>query len=319
MRAGPFGGKRQNGNHPTRRRPLGLAAGLVLFFGLLQPAWADTVNHVVFVSFDGLRGDLLEDLIENAPGTYPNFKRFVDEGATTFNARSDYDVTETLPNHTTMATGRGVDGSAGYNWIWNGDPSPSETIESNKHSYVASVWDVVHDNGLSTSLYATKSKLVLFDQSYNAATGAPDTTGPNNGRDKIDRYVYSSTGAVMSNFLATLDAETFNYSFVHIRDTDSAGHSGGGWGSAGWNAAAADEDGYLEDIFDVVETNATLRDRTAIIVTADHGGYSTGHPSYRIESHIVPFLVWGPGVAAGADLYDLNPFSRQDPFGGKIS
>ncbi len=42
------------------------------------------------------------------PGEAPNFKRFEDEGAWTINARADYSFTNTLPNHTTILTGRPV-------------------------------------------------------------------------------------------------------------------------------------------------------------------------------------------------------------------
>ena len=42
----------------------------------------------------------------------PNFRRFQTGGAWTNNARNDDDVTVTLPNHTTMMTGRSVKGPA---------------------------------------------------------------------------------------------------------------------------------------------------------------------------------------------------------------
>ena len=64
-----------------------------------HPARADDIDFVIQLSVDGLRGDLLEDLIDNdITGDYANFKRFVDEGATTFNARTDFTQTNTLPN-----------------------------------------------------------------------------------------------------------------------------------------------------------------------------------------------------------------------------
>ena len=42
------------------------------------------------------------------PGAYANFRRFVDEGTTAFNARSDYTHKVTLPNRMTLSTGRPV-------------------------------------------------------------------------------------------------------------------------------------------------------------------------------------------------------------------
>ena len=48
---------------------------------------------------------------------------------------------------------------------------------------------------------------------------------------------------------------------------------------------------------------------TAIILTADHGTQDT--PPTPADRYSVPFFVWGPGVAAGADLYALNVGRRQ--------
>jgi hypothetical protein len=145
---------------PGWQRVLGTLLASILIFCAAFPVWAESIDHVVFVSIDGLRGDLLRDLINNDPLAYPNFKRLVNEGASTFNARSDYDYTETLQNHATLATGRGVTGPTGHNWTGSSDPSSSQTVPTNKSPCVSSVGDVAHDNRLSTSLYAGKGKLV---------------------------------------------------------------------------------------------------------------------------------------------------------------
>ena len=45
-----------------------------------------------------------------------------------------------------------------------------------------------------------------------------------------------------------------------------------------------------------------------VVVTADHGGLGPSHlDPRRFANFRVPFLVWGAGVAAGADLYAINP------------
>ena len=143
-------------------------------------------EYVIQISVDGCGSTYLQSLINE--NQLPNFKRFQTEGSWTNNARTDFDYTVTLPNHTCMVTGRpvmdkrGASASiTGHHWTNNGEPGP-ETLHSNLHAYVKSTFDVAHDNGLSTSLYATKTKFVVYDQSYNAAAGAPDTVGEDNGR-----------------------------------------------------------------------------------------------------------------------------------------
>jgi hypothetical protein len=78
------------------------------------------------------------------------------------------------------------------------------------------------------------------------------------------------------------------------------------------------EDGYLGSILTAIKSNPALDGHTAIIVTADHGGTGTGHGTASDwRNYTVPFLVWGPGVTAGADLYALNPLTRKDPGSGR--
>ena len=51
------------------------------------------------------------------------------------------------------------------------------------------MFDMVHDHGGSTALYSGTPKLDFLDRSWNATNGAVDTTGVDNGRDKIDTYL----------------------------------------------------------------------------------------------------------------------------------
>lgn len=283
-----------------------------------REATAGAVEYVVHVSVDGLRSDVITSL---GAANLPHFYRMRAEGAFTDNARTDYDVTVTLPNHVTQLTGRAVYGPAGHNWTSNDDPPFGVTLHTNKGSYIAGVCDVAHDNGLRTGLYASKSKFSLFDVSWNATSGAPDVTGPDNGRDKVDVYVYNGNTATLTNRLVTdMKANPFRYAFLHLTDPDTIGHS------SGWNPAPGTPyanvikqmDARLGLIFSMIEGDTRLNGRTAIILTADHGGYGTGHSdSWRREVYTIPFYVWGPGITPGADLYDLNAGRRLDPGTGR--
>ena len=90
--------------------------GLLLCLSMIMLSRsASAVIHVIHISIDGLRVHLLEANINTSPLDHPKFKRFVDEGATTFNARTDYTYTNTMPNHTSILTGRPVEQpSRGY-------------------------------------------------------------------------------------------------------------------------------------------------------------------------------------------------------------
>jgi hypothetical protein len=282
-------------------------------------AYAPHADYVIHISVDGLRPDAITAL---GPGEAANFYRMRSEGAFTDNARSDYDSTSTLPNHVTQLTGRGVAGTDGHNWTGNSTPPEDVTLHTNKGSYVHGAFDVAHDYGLSTGLYAGKDKFILFDQSWGDTSGAPDTVLPDDGQDKIDTYVYNSdTSSLFAGFLSSMSGPTpHNYCLLHLRDTDAMGHA------YGWDPTVGSEysdtvlqmDNYLGQVFDLIESDADLTGRTAIVLTADHGGSGTSHTTPSVgENYTIPFYVWGPGVAPGADLYLLNSLVRSDPGTGR--
>ncbi len=285
---------------------------LLLLLWSTGSAFGQGIQYVIHISVDGGGSSYIQSLIND--NALPNFNRLVTGGAWTFNARDDYDYTVTLPNHVTQVTGRGVEGVDGHNWTDNGDPAAGQTIHSNKGSYVAGVFDVAHDNGLRTGMYASKTKFSLFDTSYKAVNGAIDLTGVDNGRGKLDSYVCDeNTSTLTDSFITAMKSDPFNYVFVHYADPDAAGHDGG-WGSDEYNTAMIAVDGYLGRIFDMVTSDAVFKGKTAIVLTADHGGkdYDHSDPTEPLD-YTIPFGVWGPGVTAGADLYALNNTSRLDP------
>jgi hypothetical protein len=279
-------------------------------------------EYVIQISVDGLGSGYLQSLIQD--GQLSNFKRLQAEGAWTHNARTDFDYTVTLPNHTCMVTGRPVmdkvghpTAIAGHTWVINIDPG-DKTIHDNRHDYVKSTFDVTHDNGLRTCMFASKSKFVLYDQSYDARNGAPDTIGDDNGRDKIDLYVEDGNSAAMTDrFIDEMKANPFQYSFLHFHDADTAGHAET-WGSDAYNDAVEAVDGYLGKIFELIATDEKLKDKTAIIISADHGGTGLNHFNNSDPlNYTIPFYVWGAGVGNGRDLYALNSVTRNDPVSGR--
>ncbi len=288
------------------------------------PIFAQQAACVVHISIDGLRSDVITAL---GPASLPNFYRFRTQGAFTDNARSDYDYTETLQNHCTQMTARGVVGPTGHGWIWNADTPAGANLHTNKGFYVAGVYDVAHDNGLRTGHYASKSKFSLFNYSWDAVNGAADAVLPDYGKDKIDVYLYGSDTAVLENSMITnMTAQPFQYVFLHLRDPDTTGHASG-WTVSPTNSAYCNTirlmDSRLGQIFSLIDTNDQFTGRTAIVLTADHGGGGGSLTSHGTASnstnYTVPFYVWGPGVMPAADLYLMNPTSRLNPGTGRPS
>jgi len=272
-------------------------------------------DFVITVSIDGMGSSFMPALID--AGKLPFLKQIAAQGAGTMNARADYDITVTLPNHVTMVTSSPIKGARGHTWTSNTNPAKGTTLHSNKGTYVAGAFDVAHDNGLRTGLWSTKTKFSLFKISYDAEHGAPDTTGPDNGRNKLDVFTYvKSAPELTAQFIANMTTNPCNYAFVHLGDTDAAGHEHG-WGSPEYMAALTSMDSCLGLIMKSMTDNPELKNRSTLIVTADHGGHGIGHGDATDPlNYTIPFYVWGAGVTPG-DLYTFNAGVRSSPGNGR--
>ncbi|MFT5108720.1 MAG: hypothetical protein ACI9UA_004364 [Pseudoalteromonas tetraodonis] len=280
---------------------------------------AIAAEHVVMVSVDGLRHVAIEQLV--AAGELKNFARLQAKGAWTHNGRTEYTSTSTVPNHVSMVTSRRIDGSGGHNYTSNSSPAGATTLHTTKGLYVASAFDVAHDHGLRTAVFRSKSKLIIIDQSYTAATGAEDTTGDDDGRGKIDATHYAvangQAGSLIDLVETELATEPVHLSFIHLVDPDSAGH-GRRWETQGYLDAVRRVDGYLGRLLNLVENTEPYAGRTTVILTADHGGEGQAHSDVsNSENYTIPFYVWGADVPAAADLYALNQTTRLDPQAGR--
>ena len=278
-------------------------------------------RRAMLVSVDGLGAYYLRQQLDQ--GKLPNFAALARAGASTLNARADYAFTVTLPNHTTMLTGRPVSADEAlpvttyHGWTTNAEVDFSVTLHNAGNpnlSYIASVFDVAHDHGLSTCLYSGKPKFTLFTNSYNATNGAPDTVGADNGRNKIDRVAImeNRTDLLISTAVGDLVGGVCDFAFIHIADTDWVGHSDG-WGSESWLSTLDQVDGWIGRIAQLADANET-REPFALVVTADHGGEGFGHSDETLPiDYTIPFYVVAPGLTPGGDLYALTAPRRADP------
>lgn len=281
------------------------------------------IKHIIHISVDGLRGDFLRTLIESPDSPYVTFQRLRAEGAVTFNARCDYALSLTVPNHTTMLTGRPSlaepplppDLQHGY----TANTSSFTTVLHQAGSppgYKASVFDRVHDHGLRTGLFVTKNQLFFYNHSYGPEHGAPDTTGEDNGRAKIDvAFVkHADSPAMVARFLSEMEDSLPAYSFLHFAEADYAGHSSG-WTSPQWRQAVLLIDTQLGLILKALDERPALKAATALVLSADHGGgepyYTHVDPQY-VENVTIPLVLWGPGLPQSADAYTLFS-NRYDP------
>ena len=182
------------------------------------------------------------------------------------------------------------------------------------------IFDVAHDRGFRTELYTGKVKFSIYDVTWNAENGAPDVTGTDEGRDKLDAFVFElDTKTMVDALLASMASETKQRRllFVHFAVTDLTAHANGWDVTPGSRYMKAVQlvDAQLGRILDAIEGSPTWKGRTAIVLTADHGGgapFKSHDQKHMWVDYVIPFVVWtGGGEPCG--LYARNLATRRDP------
>lgn len=266
----------------------------------------DPVNRVVAISVDGLNPTAIRRLGRSKA---PTFHRLMREGAFTLNARTAREQTRTLPNHTGMLTGRRIDARRGGHGVTvNSDTGT--TVHRTAGEYAATMFDVVHDRGGSTALFTAKRKFALYQRTWNTK-GARDTVGRDHGLAKIDRFTVDTDNArLVTRVTRELRRSPRTLTFLHLSLPDRAGHDHGFMG-ADYLRAVRQTDRLLGQILSMISARPALRQHTLVVLTADHGGSGASHSkASKLANYRVPFMVWGPGVAAGRNLYSLNASYR---------
>lgn len=257
---------------------------------------ASSLKHVILISMDGLRSDAIKALGRKRASA---FYQMIREGASTFNARTDNDMTVTIPNHTSMITGYPVLGKNGHQVTINRDSSQSVHDYAGRH--ITSLFNVLRDNNLQSALLASKLKFDIYQKSY-----------PIDFVSITDQNDFKTLQA----FKKIAQVKLPNFVFMHFAGTDRVGHQKG-WditpGSLYLNELQT-LNGYLESILKIISANADFKNSTLVIVTTDHGGEEKNHSDESNPlNYTIPFFIWGCSVSQGADLYKINSEHRQDP------
>lgn len=284
---------------------------LVVAEASIAPRETPYADRVVVVDIEGLTVGSIRRL--GADGA-PALHRLMAEGASTLNARTLAERTSRDANVAAMLTGRRVTpAKAGHGVDW--DDTWDRTVHAAAGRYVSSVFDLVHNYAYKTAL-VTRDNLRIMDRSWDATNGGRDPYGVDNGRDKIVDYAGDRNDArAMEDLLGRLSSgKPPTLSFLHLSATHRVGVREG-FTSPDYDAAVAQADARVAQLLATIEGSTKLSGRTIVVVASDHAGSKTLATNTKALPNIrVPFLVWGPGVAVGADLYDLNP-QLKDPAG----
>ncbi|MCD6638895.1 MAG: alkaline phosphatase family protein [Nocardioides sp.] len=252
---------------------------------------AEPVTQVLAISVDGLNPAALRRLGTDGA---PNLHRFRRAGASTLNARSAVELTLTLPNHTGMVTGRRINRRRGGHGVtWNDDRRSPATVQEAAGHPVDSVFSTIRAAGGNSALFASKTKFSLWQRSW------PD------GLQRV--VIREDNGALVGLLERDLARTPRTFRMLHLSLPDVVGHERG-FMSRAYLRAVRRVDALVGRVVRAVRSDAALRTSTAMILTSDHGGRGATHGDQRsYANYRVAFMVRGPGIPLGADLYALNP------------
>lgn len=250
------------------------AAALTFQHGTPEGA---VTGHVIIISLDGLRPDAIT--AESAP----TLDRFMHEGSYARIAQTIM-PSLTLPSHTSMLTGQPPNV---HGITWN-----SDEVASRGTVRTPTVFEVAHDHGFRTAAFFSKSKFEHLQVKGTLDYSQAPTK-------MVSGWLMGRTLTDLGRYLGT---NSPNLLFVHLAETDYAGHEFG-WMSPIYMRALRAEDDALGDI--VAAAEATFGPgKFTLIVTSDHGGHDRIHGTADASDVTIPWIVWGEGVRAGAVVAD---------------
>jgi arylsulfatase A-like enzyme len=256
-----------------------LAATLLLLAGCVragagthEPAPRGAVtDHVVVISLDGLRPDAIDAF------GMRTLQRLRFEGSWTGLAQTVF-PSRTLPGHTSMLTGVTPEV---HGITWNDDRTRVHGVVS-----TPTVFGDARRAGFRTAAFFAKPKF-----RHLLVPGTLDHSQAPRG---LDAWLATRTVADVVDYLRH---ERPNLLFVHLSETDYAGHTFG-WMTPVYGWAARRLDAAVRTLLRAAD-DAFGPGSYTVIVTADHGGHGRGHGSMDPRDTTIPWIVWGRGVLPG--------------------
>ena len=233
----------------------------------ITPTPAPRFEHVLIVSFDGLRPDAIME------AEMTNVMSLMQSGAYTFGAQTIL-PSSTLPSHASMLVGTCPEK---HIVRWN------EYVPENGFAMGTDIFDIARAAGLRTVMVVGKEKLRQVTE-----TTSTDYFAFVDETDKI-KDSYTIEQLAIQQIL-----QDFGLMFVHFPSGDLAGHENG-WMSRQQLKAYARDDESFGFILETLK-NHGLYESTLIIITADHGGHDTTHGTDMLDDTTIPWVISGRGI-----------------------
>lgn len=248
------------------------------------PPYAD---NVVIIMVGGLRPDALKQ------AKAPALEGLIKRGSFTMKAQT-VNPSLTLPAFTSMLTGLPVE-AHGVDW--------NDYELQRGYLKAPIIFEIASFNGSKWgAAFIQKEKLLhALKQDRRLALHVCSVNEPGCTAKKV-------AADVINSYKTTTDSNKPSLFLIHFAEADSAGHADG-WMSKPYLKAVEDVDRAIGTIIKGFK-ELGLYERTAFIVSADHGGHATTHGTTAPEDMTIPWIAAGPGIKASHEIQ--QPVSLMD-------
>ena len=259
------------------------------------------VDHVVVVAVPGLTSAVAADL--NGAG---EIARMNAAGAHTGNARTATETTSPDAGLMSLLTARRVFPKRGGHGVGSKPTLPS-TVQGSAGQYVSSIFDLAHNTSHNTTFVSSRKETELVRRSWNKKSGGKDPYGKDDGTAKLDKFkVAKDDATVVSWWKDRVGRRASDLSVIELSGVLRAGDADGYTG-AKYQRAVKKTFRRVATIRRAISQQAEMNGTTLLVVVGTAGAQRDKKAKTWAESFRVPMWVTGPGVAAGSDLYALNP------------
>lgn len=273
------------------RRGLGVAAWLAMAFLLVGGGMANAqlpgVEHVVIIGVDGLSPDGIRK------ASTPVLHELMKTGASTLHARGVM-PTVSSPNWASMIMGAGPEQHGVTSNDWAPDKFEIAPTAKGPSGTFPTIFGLLRSQRPSWRIacfHDWDGFARLFER--GAADIVEHPKGPEATTDRAVAYLKKTKP---------------QFTFIHLDHVDHAGHTYG-HGTPEYYQSVTEADRLVGAVLKGLE-DASIADKTIVLVTSDHGGKGKGHGGATMAELEIPWILHGPGVASGKDL--ITPVSTCD-------
>ena len=262
---------------------VGLLAG-VSSTAMAQPS-RSWIEHVVLIGVDGMGA---EGVSRVDP---PALRSLQERGAWTRKARAVI-PTVSAPNWASMIMGAGPPQHGITSNDWRVDQFEIAPTCQDKGGYFPTIFRLLRAQRPSAKIaviHEWKGLAHLFSASdIDTLRQLPDHR------------------ETMQQAIEIVVKEKPTLTMIHLDHVDHAGHADG-WYSPTYDEAIREADRLIGELLDRLH-RAGMLERTAILVTADHGGKEKKHGGMSMGEIEIPWILTGPGVPKGEIMDPVNTY-----------